>query len=64
MIRYLSRTEVAAHIGVSDGTLGKYKLPKPDAYIGAVRGWKPATIQAWQDSRPGKGWRKGKGATP
>lgn len=58
MIRYLSRTEIARHIGVSPDTLGRYKLPKPDAMVGTVRGWKPATIQKWQDARPGKGWRK------
>ena len=45
--RYLSRTEVAERIGVKPDTLGRYKLPEPDAVIGNVRGWLPRTIDAW-----------------
>jgi hypothetical protein len=57
MIRYLSRTEVAESIGVRPYTLGRYKLPPPDAMIGDTRGWKPATIDRWHRSRPSQALR-------
>lgn len=58
-IRYLSRPEVAERIGVMPKTLDRYKLPPHDAQIGARQvGWKPETIDTWNASRPGKGWRK------
>jgi predicted DNA-binding transcriptional regulator AlpA len=57
MTRYLSRTEVAERIGVTPGALSRYKLPAPDVMIGDVRGWLPATIDAWQAARPGRGAR-------
>lgn len=59
MIRYLSRPEVAERIGVKPDTLNRYKLPDPDAQIGARQlGWLPATIDAWNASRPGKPGRR------
>ena len=60
MISYLSRTEVAARIGVKPDTLGRYKLPEPDAIIGSTRGWLPERIDAWNASRPGKGGGSGR----
>jgi len=51
-VRYLSRAEVAERIGVKPDTLGRYKLPEPDAVVGTVRGWLPKTIDAWHASRP------------
>lgn len=54
-IRYLSRPEVAARIGVQPDTLNRYKLPAPDAQIGArLVGWKPKTIDDWNAARPSK----------
>lgn len=55
MIRYLSRTEFAERIGVQPSTLGRYKLPEPDAMIGDIRGWLPATVDRWNQARPGRG---------
>lgn len=55
MIHYLSRTEVAERIGVQPSTLGRYKLPDPDATVGSTRGWLPETVDAWNAARPGKG---------
>lgn len=55
MQTYLSRSELAERIGVKPDTLGRYKLPEPDAMIGAVRGWLPETIDAWNEARPGRG---------
>jgi predicted DNA-binding transcriptional regulator AlpA len=58
-IRYLSRPEIAARLGLAPDTLNRYKLPEHDAQIGArQRGWLPETIDAWDAARPGKGWRK------
>lgn len=54
MQTYLSRTEVAARIGVKPDTLGRYKLPEPDAMIGGTRGWSAETIDAWNAARPRK----------
>lgn len=53
-VRYLSCAEVAARIGVKPNTLGRYRLPEPDAWIGHTRGWLPETIDRWNDSRPSK----------
>lgn len=54
-VRYLSTSEVADRIGVKVGTLSRYNLPDPDAYIGTTRGWTAATIDAWHAARPGRG---------
>jgi hypothetical protein len=57
---YLNRADVAWRIGVSPNTLSRYKLPPPDVEVGTVnrvRGWLPATIDAWQAQRPGRGAR-------
>lgn len=55
----LSRKEVAECIGVVPGTLARYTLPEPDAFIGETRGWRRSTIDAWNDARPGRGkWAK------
>jgi hypothetical protein len=56
-ITYLCRAEVADRIGVTPGSLSRYKLPVPDAQVGKVRGWLPATIDRWHASRPGRGAR-------
>lgn len=54
-VRYLSRPEVAHRIGVKPDTLNRYKLPTPDAQIGARQiGWLPETIDAWNAARPSK----------
>ena len=58
MVVYLSRTEVAERIGVKPDTLGRYKLPEPDALIGTTRGWLPETIDTWHAERPGRGGRQ------
>ncbi len=53
--RYLSRKEVAEHIGVKPDTLGRMRLPTADVVIGDVRGWRAQTIDAWNARRPGRG---------
>ncbi len=64
MIIYLSSPEVAERLGVTRGTLNRYKLPAPDAMTGKTRGWLPETIDAWNAARPGRGnWRAEESAT-
>ena len=53
---YLSRTQVAARIGLKNvRSLSGVKLPPPDVLVGDHAGWKPETIDAWQVTRPGHG---------
>ena len=54
MIAYLSRAEVAERIGVKPDTLGRYRLPEPDALVGSIRGWLPETIDKWNAQRPSR----------
>lgn len=67
MIWYLDRTQFATRIGVKPESLSHYKLPPPDAMIGdgprARRGWLAVTVDAWNASRPGRGWRAPTGET-
>lgn len=49
--RFLSLSEVAEHLGIGRGTVARYNLPEPDAYIGATRGWLPETIDKWDAAR-------------
>jgi hypothetical protein len=44
-------------MGVEPDSLSRAGLPEPDATIGAVRGWAPAAILAWLETRPGQGAR-------
>lgn len=54
--KYLSRSQVAARIGVQPNTLNRYKLPPHDAEIGDRKGYLPETIDKWNSERPGPGW--------
>lgn len=63
-IHYLAIPQVAERIGAKPDTVSRYyrdgRLPEPDAQIGARQvGWLPETIDAWNASRRGQGWRKG-----
>lgn len=58
LIRYLSLAELAERIGINPRSASTYKdLPPPDAITGNIRGWLPATVDAWQAARPGRGAR-------
>lgn len=52
---YLSRAEVARRIGLGPRSLSRIVLPPPDAAIGPYKGWLPATVDEWNESRPGRG---------
>ncbi|UXE04766.1 hypothetical protein QEH44_gp30 [Arthrobacter phage Shambre1] len=57
MITYWGFTQIAEHTGVASGTLrqwynrGSNGFPKPDAKVGDNPGWKPATIDKWNEAR-------------
>jgi predicted DNA-binding transcriptional regulator AlpA len=56
VLRFLGRTEVAHYLGMrSIRSLAGVELPPHDAEIGDRKGWFPASIDAWQARRPGKG---------
>ncbi len=54
---YLSATEAASRIGMNLTTFNMHRhRPPPDVITGAttqrpVKGWLPATIDAWNDER-------------
>lgn len=52
--RYLSRPQVAERLGITRGTIGRYRLPEPDAFIGTLPGWMVETIDAWNAARPSR----------
>lgn len=55
--RYLSRSQVAARLGMKSAqSLSGIDLPLPDVLVGTHRGWLPETIDSWNAERPGKGW--------
>lgn len=54
---FLGASEFAERIGVSPNSMKRYDLPQPDALIGKVRGWLPETVDAWNECRPGQGFR-------
>lgn len=51
--------EVAAHLGVTYDSVRRYRardenFPPPDGKLGRTPWWRPDTIKAWQESRPGR----------
>lgn len=61
----LTIEDVAAALEVKPSTISGYRsrglMPEPDGQLGKTVWWWEATIVAWLDERPGKGWRKGQG---
>ncbi|GAA3422145.1 hypothetical protein GCM10022140_43710 [Rhodococcus aetherivorans] len=59
MLRYLTLHEVADRVGITyntaKGYLRKGILPQADASIGLRFGWLPETVDAWMETRPGRG---------
>lgn len=54
--RFLSRTEVAEYLGLTNvNSLSRIELPPADAQIGKTKGWLPSTIDDWCRGRPGPG---------
>jgi predicted DNA-binding transcriptional regulator AlpA len=49
-LRFLSRNDIAAYLGVSVSTVkGWKKFPAPDVVVGRNQGWAQATVDAWAD---------------
>lgn len=54
--RYMSRAEVATYLGLASvRSLSRLKLPAPDVIVGTHSGWHTATIEQWNETRPGRG---------
>ena len=65
--RKLYRSDLATLAGVADSSLDRIGMPERDG-VDLDRGharpyWWPETADAWMASRPGKGWRAGRGAS-
>ncbi|MCX4470434.1 hypothetical protein OOK41_08960 [Micromonospora sp. NBC_01655] len=62
MTDYLDSAALAARLGIKPASIHRMRsrgdLPEPDRVIGRSPAWLPATIDRWQASRPGHGWRK------
>ncbi len=60
---YLTADELAERLGIKRGSVHRYRvrgdLPEPDEHVGRTPLWKIDSIEAWEASRPGRGWRKG-----
>ena len=53
---FLSRADVARYIGLkSVRSFSGMQLPQHDVLVGTHRGWRPSTIDKWNESRPGRG---------
>ena len=57
----LTVADVAARLGVKPRTVEAYRhhpqygFPEPDGRLGRTPWWLPATIDTWQEGRPGQG---------
>lgn len=62
MTDYLDSAAIAARLGIKPTSVHRMRsrgdLPEPDRMVGRTPTWRAATIDAWQASRPGHGWRK------
>ncbi len=60
---YLTAEQLAERLGIKRGSVHRYRvrgaLPPADEKVGRTPLWKVETIEAWEATRPGQGWRKG-----
>lgn len=65
---FLTSDQLAARLGVQRASIYRMRtrgdLPEPVPDTGRTPLWTVATIEAWEKSRPGHGWRKGKKRRP
>lgn len=52
---FLSRKEFAERVGVLPDSLNRYTLPPADVTLNGSLGWRPETVDAWNEARPGRG---------
>jgi len=61
---FLTADQLAARLGVQRASIYRMHtrgdLPEPAEKIGRSPIWAVETIETWEKSRPGHGWRKGK----
>jgi predicted DNA-binding transcriptional regulator AlpA len=61
---YLTADDLAQRLGIRRATVHRYQargdLPKPDEHVGRTPLWATTSIDAWEQNRPGRGWRRGK----
>lgn len=51
-LRFLSRGEIAEHLGVTLGTVKQYaNFPEPDVIVGRNQGWAVETVDRWWHNR-------------
>lgn len=69
-LRFLSRGEIAEHLGVTLGTVKQYaNFPEPDVLVGRNQGWAVETVDNWWHNRnvvkaAGRALRSGPQVTP
>ncbi len=61
---YLTSDQLAARLGIKRASIYRMHtrgdLPEPEK-IGRTPVWQIPVIEAWEQNRPGHGWRKGTG---
>ena len=59
---YLTSDQLAARLGIKRPSIHRYRvrgdIPPPDEYVGRTPLWAVASIETWEQARPGHGWRK------
>ncbi len=64
-LRFLSRGEIADHLGVTLGTVKQYaNFPEPDVIVGRNQGWAVETVDRWQRARLQRGEQPGRRPAP
>ncbi|NDL60383.1 XRE family transcriptional regulator [Phytoactinopolyspora sp. XMNu-373] len=57
----MDRAELARYLDVAPSTISAWvsreKMPQPARHVGRSPLWRVREIDAWEASRPGKGWR-------
>ena len=65
---FLTSDQLAARLGIQRASIYRMRtrgdLPEPTPDTGRTPLWTVATIEAWEQSRPGHGWRKGQKRPP
>lgn len=60
-LRFLSRGEIAEHLGVTLGTVKRYSnFPEPDVIVGRNQGWAVETVDRWVRRRVQAGAQAGR----
>lgn len=59
---YLTAEQLAQRLGIKRASVHRYRyrgdIPEPDEYAGRTPLWATASIDTWEKTRPGQGWRR------